>query len=121
MKILFRLLPVSAVAIALAGCASSVEDIQAANVDPGQYSYMTCAQLADYGGKLDATYKLAADQQSDARSEDVIGYALLQEPLGSQRHAQIPALIAEVKGRLTAIKQVETSKNCTSLTSVASN
>ena len=98
--------------MALTACASSSEDIKAANVNPNAYAYMTCDQLADYGTKLNATYKLADDQESDARSEDVLGYVLLQQPLGSQRHYLIPAEISDLKGRMIAVRQLETSKDC---------
>ena len=121
MNIVFRLCTVPALAMALSACASSAEDIKAANVDSNQYSYMTCAQLADYGTQLNATYKLAADQEDDARQDDAIGYVLLQSPLGSQIHAGLPADIAEIKGRLVAVQQLEKSKNCGAPATVASN
>lgn len=98
--------------MALSACASSSDDIKATNVNPDAYAYMDCNQLSDYGTKLNATYKLAADQESDARSEDALGYVLLQQPLGSQRHAQIPAEIADLKGRLVAVHQLQASKDC---------
>jgi len=101
-----------AAGVALAGCASQPQDIQANNFDAAQYDYMTCAQLADYGNQLNSTLKLATDQESDARTEDVIGYAIFQEPLGSQRHPAIPAEIADLKGKLVAVQSLQTSKNC---------
>ena len=82
-------------------------------MNPAQYDYMTCSQLADYSQQLNATYKLAADQEEDARSEDALGYVLLQQPLGQQRHPAIPAEIADLKGRLAAMQTLEASKNCT--------
>jgi starvation-inducible outer membrane lipoprotein len=121
MNIVYRLCTVPALAMALSACASSPEDIKAASVDPVQYSYMTCAQLADYGTQLNATFKIAADQEASARREDVVGYVLLQSPLGSQAHAAIPAEIADLKGRLAAVQQLETSKNCGAPATVASN
>jgi hypothetical protein len=81
-------------------------------VSTDTYAYMTCAQLADYGVALTKTYKEAADQEGDARVEDVIGYALFQQPVGSQRHEKIPAEIADLKGRLVAVHALQSSKNC---------
>lgn len=112
MNTVYRLCAVPALAMVLSACASTADDIKASKFDSSQYSYMSCAQLADYGTQLDATYKLAADQEADARQEDAIGYALFQAPLGSQRHAAIPAEIADLKGWLAAVQQLETTKNC---------
>jgi hypothetical protein len=112
MRFVFSGLSLAAVAVSLSACASSPEDIKAADVSPAQFDYMTCAQLADYAAGLSATYKLAADQEDDARTQDVIGYVLLQQPLGQQRHPAIPEEIAEVKGRLAALHTLQTSKSC---------
>lgn len=108
----FALPALAVVAVSLSACASAPEEIKAANVNPAQFDYMTCAQIAQYSSGLNATYKLAADQEEDARTEDVIGYALLQQPLGQQRHAAIPAEIADLKGRLAALQTLQVSKNC---------
>ncbi len=121
MRIAYRGLPIVALAAALSACASSSEDIKAASVNPDTYAYMTCDQLADYNLKLQATYKEADDQESDARAEDAVGYVLLQQPLGSQRHYQIPAEIADLKGRMNAVHELEVSKNCGTQTATVSN
>lgn len=112
MRRLTQMFSLTVFAVTLSACASSPEDIKAASIDPTQFDYMTCAQLAQYSAGLNATYKLAADQESDARSEDVIGYIVLQQPLGQQRHAAIPAEIADLKGRLAALQVLKSSKNC---------
>ena len=112
MRILTCGFSLAALAISLSGCASPPEDIKAADVNPAQFDYMTCGQLAEYSAGLNATYKLAADQEADARSEDVIGYIILHEPLGQERHAAIPAEIADLKGRLAAVQTLQSSKNC---------
>lgn len=101
-----------AIAVVMAGCASEPQDIQANNVDAAQFGYMTCAQLSNYGSKLQTTLKVVSDQESDARTEDVIGYVILQQPVGSESHSTIPAEIADLKGKLTAVKSLEGSKNC---------
>jgi hypothetical protein len=112
MRILIRSMSMMAIATALYACASSPDNIEATNVSTDTYAYMTCTQLADYGAALTKTYTEAADQENDARAEDVVGYALLQQPLGSQRHQQIPAEIADLKGRLVAVHALQSSKNC---------
>jgi hypothetical protein len=112
MRFHFSGLSLAAVAVCLSACASSPEDIKAAAINPAQFDYMTCAQLADYAAGLTATYKLAADQEYDARTQDAIGYVLLQQPLGQQRHPAIPAEIADLKGRLAALHTLQTSKSC---------
>jgi len=112
MRFVFSGLSLAAVAVSLSACASPPEDIKAADVNPAQFDYMTCAQLADYAAGLTATYKLAADQEDDARTQDAIGYVLFQQPLGQQRHPAIPAEIADLKGRLAALHTLQTSKSC---------
>ena len=106
MRVSIRSMSMMTIAAALSACASSPDNIEATTVSTDTYAYMTCAQLADYGVALTKTYKEAADQEGDARVEDVIGYALFQQPVGSQRHEKIPAEIADLKGRL------QSSKNC---------
>jgi hypothetical protein len=112
MRIPFSSLLLAAAAVSLSACASPPEEIKAADINPAQFDYMTCAQLADYAAGLTATYKLAADQEDDARTQDAIGYVLFQQPLGQQRHPAIPAEIADLKGRLAALKSLQTSKSC---------
>jgi hypothetical protein len=41
-----------------------------------------------------------------------VGYVLLQQPLGSQRHAGLPTEIADLKGRMIAVHALEVSKSC---------
>jgi hypothetical protein len=98
--------------ISLSACATPPEDIQATVVSPVLYDYLDCRQLADYATSLQATYQLAADQQDKARYEDAIGYVILQQPLGSERRGSVPAEIADIKGRLVAVHELETTKNC---------
>ena len=112
MRTLLCSLSLAALAATLSACASAPEDIRAADVDPVQFGYMTCAQLAEYSTGLNATYKLAADQEEDARTEDAIGYLVLSLPLGSERHPAIPAEIADLKGRLAAVQTLQASKSC---------
>ena len=100
------------IAVGLCACATPPEDIQATTVSPSLYEYLDCRQLADYKSGLEATYKLAADQQDEARIEDAIGYVVLQQPLGSERRSSIPDEIADIKGHLVAVSSLETSKNC---------
>ncbi|MGD0192864.1 MAG: hypothetical protein ABSD74_19175 [Rhizomicrobium sp.] len=103
---------VVAAGISLSACATPPEDIQATVVSPALYDYLDCRQLVDYAASLQATYQLAADQQDKARYEDAIGYIVLQQPLGSERRGSVPAEIADIKGRLVAVHELETSKNC---------
>lgn len=99
-------------AVLLSACASSPENIKAASVDPAQFDYMTCAQLAGYASGLQASYKQAADQEENARTEDVIGYVVLQQPLGQESHAGVPAQIADLKGKIAAVQSLQASKSC---------
>jgi hypothetical protein len=102
----------AAFATALSGCATPPEEIQASVISPVLYDYLNCGQLADYASSLEATYNLAADQQDKARYEDVIGYVILQQPLGSERRSSVPGEIAELKGRIEAVRELQSSKTC---------
>ena len=103
---------VVAAGLSLSACATPPEDIQATIVSPALYDYLDCRQLVDYAMSLQATYQLAAEQQDKARYEDAIGYIILQHPLGSERRGSVPGEIADIKGRLVAVHELETSKNC---------
>lgn len=102
----------AAAAASLSACASSPEDIAANAVSPAQYEYMTCAQLSDYATALNTTYEQVADRQNEARTYDMIGYVVLQQPVGSERNSAVPAEISELKGRLAAVQSLQNSKSC---------
>lgn len=105
-------LSVTAFAVALSACASSPESIKAANIDSTQFAYLTCPQLAEWQGKLTAAYNTAADSQDSARAMDAVGLLVLGTPLGSMTHQNTPDQIADLKGRLAAVQQLQAANNC---------
>jgi starvation-inducible outer membrane lipoprotein len=107
-----KCLSVAAFAVALSACASSPESIKAANIDSAQFAYLTCPQLAEWQGKLTAAYTVAADSQNNARAMDAVGLTLLGTPVGSMTHKYTPDQIADLKGRLAAVQQLQTADHC---------
>jgi starvation-inducible outer membrane lipoprotein len=107
-----KCLSVAAFAVALSACASSPESIKAANIDSTQFAYLTCPQLSEWQGKLTAAYNTAADSQNNARAMDAVGLLVLGAPIGSMTHRYTPDQIADLKGRLAAVQQLQTTDHC---------
>ncbi len=107
-----KCLSVAAFAVALSACASSPESIKASNIDSAQFAYLTCPQLAEWQGKLTAAYNTAADSQDNARAMDAVGLLVLGTPVGSMTHQYTPNQIADLKGRLAAVQQLQTADHC---------
>jgi starvation-inducible outer membrane lipoprotein len=112
MRNAIKCLFVAGFAVALSACASSPDSIKAANIDSTQFAYLTCPQLAEWQGKLTAAYSTAADQQDTARKMDAVGLLVLGTPIGSMTHRYTPDQIADLKGRLAAVQQLQTAGHC---------
>src|SRR5215469_4859364 len=113
MTIVYRGLAVAALVISLSACASSPDNIKAANISPAQFSYMTCPQLADYKVTLTAAYSKAADEQDTARTEDAVGLVLLGASVGTASHQWTAWQVSDLKGRIAAIDELQAKGNCT--------
>ncbi len=111
MTIALRSLTIVALAAAVSACAPQPENITAAKVDPSPFANLTCAQLVEYDATLTAAYNQAADIENTARTEDAVGMVFGFQ-FGSMRHPLRPAQIAELKGRLVVVHQLETTNNC---------
>jgi Tfp pilus tip-associated adhesin PilY1 len=107
-----KCLSVAAFAVALSACVSAPEDIKAANIDSTQFAYLTCPQLSEWQGKLTAAYNTAADSENTARAEDIVGIIALGTPIGSMTHQFTPDQVADLKGRLAAVQQLQTAAHC---------
>jgi hypothetical protein len=105
-------LAVAAFATTLSACANSPESIKAANIDATQFAYLSCPQLADWHGKLTAAFNRAADSEDNARTMDAVGLLVLGTPIGSMTHKYTPDEIADLKGRLAAVQQLQTADHC---------
>jgi starvation-inducible outer membrane lipoprotein len=113
MLVSHRGLSVAALAVILSACATSPENIKAANYNSSVYAYLTCPQLAQYKAMLNGRLATASSEQETARTEDAIGDVALGIPFGSASHRWTPWQISDLKGRVVAVERVETSDSCT--------
>jgi hypothetical protein len=112
MNKIYKGLAVAAVAASLSACASAPEDIKAVSYDPQQISYLTCTQLGQYENTLKASYQEYADKENTARVWDAAGIILIGMPVGSIHYKYEPDRIADIKGRIEAVHELESQGNC---------
>jgi uncharacterized lipoprotein YajG len=101
----------------LAACATSPKDIQAAYVSPVPYQSMTCAQLGAEAQRVSAAAAQATGVQQQRASSDAVAMGVslvLFWPAiflvgGDKGNA---AQVAQLKGQMDAIEQVNAQKNC---------
>lgn len=104
-------------ALLLAGCAQNAADIHAAYVSPAPYQSMSCDQLRAEASRVSAAAAEATGSQNSKATNDAVmtGVSLvLFWPAmffvhGDQGNA---ANLANLKGQMQAIQQVNTAKNC---------
>ena len=101
-------------AIVMAGCAKNPESIAPAYVSPMIYQNWSCAQLAAEHERLNAALATASDQQRKARTNDIVGVALIGLPVSSLSGDNIASQIARLKGEKEAVRKVMIRKNCAS-------
>jgi hypothetical protein len=101
----------------LAGCAQSPNDIKAAYVSPVPYQNMTCDQLRAEAQRVSAAAGVATGAQQGKATGDAVAMGVslvLFWPAiffvhGDQGNA---TEVANLKGQMQAIEQVNTAKNC---------
>lgn len=107
---------VTAVAVLLpavaAGCAKSPESIAPAYVSEVPYSQWTCEQLGQEQQRLSSAYTVAAQQQNNARGNDIAGVILIGLPVSSLSGDNIAPQIAQIKGQQDAVRKSMILKNC---------
>lgn len=108
MKRLFMLVAV----LALAACAKNPESISPAYVSELTYQPLTCEQLAGEQARLTAAYAVAAKQQNNARTNDVVGVILIGLPVSSMSGDNIAPEIARLKGEQEAVRKSMIAKGC---------
>lgn len=96
----------------MAGCAKSPESIQASYISPTTYTGWSCKQLASEAARIDSAYSQAAQQQKNARTNDIVGVVLIGLPVSSLSGDNISGQIADLKGRKATLEQAQTRKNC---------
>ena len=96
----------------LGGCAKRPESISASYISEAPYQTYTCDQLAEESRRINAAYTVAAKQQENARTNDIVGVVLIGLPVSSLSGDNIAPEIARLKGEANAIHRASQAKSC---------
>ncbi|SDQ18272.1 hypothetical protein [Pseudovibrio sp. Tun.PSC04-5.I4] len=99
-------------AFAVSACAKKPESIAPAYTSTSQYNGWSCKTLSNELQNIDRAYASAADQQNNARSNDIIGVILIGLPVSSLSGDNIAPQIATLKGQREAIRSTMITKRC---------
>ncbi len=99
-------------ALALAGCAQTPEEVRPAYVSSVAFDSWTCRQLGEEQARLQTALSTASAQQYQTRSNDVAGWLLLGLPVGSMSGGNVAPEIANYKGQIEAVQQAMIRKSC---------
>lgn len=113
------LLLVLFVVAAIAGCAKSPDSIAPAYVSERAYDNLDCAQLVEEQMNVNAAFSVASQQQSDARTNDIVGVVLLGLPVSTLSGGNVAYQVADLKGQQVAIQRTMTRKRCSAATARA--
>lgn len=112
-----RVLGIAAFGVALAGCASSSQDISAAYVSPITYQNYTCQQLGMEAQAVSARAATLSGAQDSQRTKDTVATTaavIIFWPaaflVGGDK--QTAAELGQMKGQLAAIEQASIMKKC---------
>jgi starvation-inducible outer membrane lipoprotein len=108
MKIIY----VISTALILSACAKKPEAISASYISEQNYLSLKCSTLAEESMRLNSAYAVAATQQNNARTNDIVGVALLGLPVSSLSGDNIAPEIARLKGEQQAIGRARSKLNC---------
>jgi hypothetical protein len=104
--------------MAAAACAPTPESIAPAYVSELPYRGYTCDQLGEEQARLQQALATASGQQSNARSNDVVGIILIGMPVGSMSGQSIAPQISLYKGQLEAVHRASIRNSCPELTRI---
>lgn len=104
-------------ALALAGCASSANNIAASYVSPMQYDAYNCRQLAEEAQRVAAHASAAAGAQDSQATKDAVATTaaiIIFWPAAFfvQGDKQNAAELARLRGEMDAIEQTSIRKQC---------
>ena len=124
MKIINSNLPklclTSAIALALAACSSSTENISASYVSPLKYDTYSCGQLGEEYARLQAKGREIFQEQDDKADNDAVamgvGLVLFWPALFFINSSDLEHQVASLKGDLEAVEVSSIKKNCSQLT-----
>lgn len=107
----------AAIALLLAGCASSSREIQATYVSPVQYQSYTCQQLTLEAQALSTRASQISGVQDEKRTSDAVATAaavIIFWPAAFlvRGDGQTAAELANLKGQMQAVEQASIQKKC---------
>jgi type IV pilus biogenesis protein CpaD/CtpE len=101
-----------AVVASIAACAKRPEAITPNYVSPMEYDGATCEQLRMESSRVSRALVMASEQQSRARSNDILGVVFLWMPVSSFTGDNISHYVADLKGREETIQRKLTMGEC---------
>ncbi|MGY6569476.1 MAG: hypothetical protein ACXIVE_10835 [Salinarimonas sp.] len=113
----FPVLVAAGLGLALAGCASSAANIEAAYVSPMNYESYTCAQLEQEAERVSQRAVEVTGRQNERATRDAVatgvGLVLFWPALFFVRGDGAQAAeVARLKGEMETIEKVSIRKNC---------
>ena len=100
----------------IGACAQAPSAIAPAQVNEAQYYGLTCRELAKADARLNPALAALYTEQSQSRTDDVIGYLTTLMPLASISNGDLRYQIALRKGEREAIGRIM-ARNCPSFSS----
>jgi hypothetical protein len=101
-----------AVALVVSACAKDPDSIAPSYVSEVGYRSWTCAQLGEESRQIGAALTRASAQQSNARTNDIVGVILIGLPVSSLSGDNIAPEIARLKGEQETLRKVMITKTC---------
>lgn len=113
----FPVLAAAGLGLALAGCASSASNIEAAYVSPMNYESYTCAQLEQEAERVSQRAVAVTGRQNERATRDAVatgvGLVLFWPALFFVRgDGAQSAEVSRLKGEMETIEKVSIRKNC---------
>lgn len=107
-----RLALALAATVLLASCAKDPDSIAPSYVSEVGYRSWSCAQLDEESGHVGEALARASAQQSNARTNDIVGVVLIGLPVSSLSGDNIAPEVARLKGEQETLRKVMVTKNC---------
>mgnify|MGYP003344695732 CR=1 FL=1 len=98
--------------LVLTACAKDPESIAPSYVSEVGYRSWTCPQLAEESQRVGEALTRASAQQSNARTNDIVGVVLIGLPVSSLSGDNIAPEVARLKGEQEALRKTMISKSC---------
>ena len=114
---MMKLFACAAIGLAVAGCATSPDNITAAYVSPMQYASYSCPQLREEATRVSGRAAQATGAQSSKASGDAVamgvGLILFWPSLFFIKgDGTTAAEVGRLKGEMEAIEQASVKRNC---------